>query len=75
MLTKKGRKAALVIRRHRLTEMFPVEKMGFAWDEVHDVAEQIEYVQAPSFLTEWMSLWISPNLTHTVHLFQIRKAL
>lgn len=61
-LTKAGKKAAaLVIRRHRLTEMFLVEKMGFAWDEVHDVAEQIEHVQAPSFFDRMDELMDFPK--------------
>jgi len=36
--------AALVLRRHRLIELFLVQVMGFAWDEVHDEAEQLEHV-------------------------------
>jgi len=44
-LTRAGRKAAaLIIRKHRLTEMFLVERMGFGWEEVHAIAEQIEHV-------------------------------
>ena len=38
-LTIKGRKAAaLIIRKHRLTEMYLVERMGFGWEEVHEIA-------------------------------------
>lgn len=49
-LTEKGRKAAaLVIRKHRLTEMYLVEKMGFGWEEVHEIAEQIEHIDSPAF--------------------------
>jgi DtxR family transcriptional regulator, Mn-dependent transcriptional regulator len=49
-LTDKGKKeAAIVIRKHRLTEMFLVEKMGFGWEEVHDIAEQVEHVQSSAF--------------------------
>lgn len=49
-LTPKGQKeAALIIRKHRLTEMFLVKKMGFGWEEVHEVAEQIEHIHAPKF--------------------------
>ena len=52
-LTEKGiKEAALIIRKHRLTEMFLVEKMGFRWDEVHDIAEQIEHVKAPEFFAK-----------------------
>lgn len=49
-LTEAGRKAAgIVIRKHRLTEMFLVEKMGFGWEQVHDIAEQIEHIHSPAF--------------------------
>src|SRR5919108_6349184 len=44
-LTEKGEAAALeMIRHHRLVEMFLVEKLGYAWDEVHDEAERLEHV-------------------------------
>jgi DtxR family transcriptional regulator, Mn-dependent transcriptional regulator len=50
ILTNEGQKAAaLIIRKHRLTEMFLVKKMGFGWEEVHEVAEQIEHIHAPKF--------------------------
>jgi DtxR family Mn-dependent transcriptional regulator len=49
-LTDKGRtEAALIIRKHRLTEMFLVEKMGFGWESVHEIAEQVEHIQVPEF--------------------------
>src|SRR5919198_1279882 len=44
-LTERGEAAALeMIRHHRLVEMFLVEKLGYAWDEVHDEAERLEHV-------------------------------
>jgi DtxR family Mn-dependent transcriptional regulator len=44
-LTAAGQKlAALVLRRHRLIELFLVQVMGYSWDEVHDEAEQLEHV-------------------------------
>lgn len=44
-LTKRGHnKALLVIRSHRLWEVFLVEKLGFSWDQVHDLAERLEHV-------------------------------
>lgn len=44
-LTKAGeRLAALVLRRHRLVELFLVRVMGYSWDEVHEEAEQLEHV-------------------------------
>ncbi|MBL7713555.1 MAG: metal-dependent transcriptional regulator [Chitinophagaceae bacterium] len=56
-LTEKGRKeAALVIRKHRLTEMFLVEKMGFGWEEVHAIAEQIEHIHSTAFFEKMDAL-------------------
>ena len=50
-LTPDGNKAALgVIRRHRLWEFFLSEKLGFSWDEVHDVAEELEHVRHPKLI-------------------------
>ena len=47
-LTPTGRTAALkVIRKHRLWEVFLVDKLHFKWDEVHDIAEQLEHVNSP----------------------------
>jgi DtxR family transcriptional regulator, Mn-dependent transcriptional regulator len=52
-LTEKGKKeAGLIIRKHRLTEMFLVQKMGFGWEEVHAIAEQLEHIQSPSFFAK-----------------------
>lgn len=52
-LTEKGKtEALLIIRKHRLTEMFLVEKMGFGWEEVHEVAEQIEHIHSPKFFAK-----------------------
>jgi DtxR family Mn-dependent transcriptional regulator len=52
-LTDKGISTALlIIRKHRLTEMFLVEKMGFGWEEVHQVAEQIEHIHSPKFFAK-----------------------
>jgi DtxR family Mn-dependent transcriptional regulator len=43
-LTAAGeRLAGLVLRRHRLVELFLVQVMGMSWDEVHDEAEQLEH--------------------------------
>lgn len=44
-LTAEGRKMALqIVRRHRLWEVFLVEKLSFSWDEVHEIAEELEHV-------------------------------
>ncbi len=47
-LSELGIKMALhIIRRHRLWEVFLVEKLRFTWDEVHEVAEELEHVNSP----------------------------
>ncbi|MGA9211382.1 metal-dependent transcriptional regulator [Kaistella sp.] len=46
-ITEEGNKqAALIVRKHRLTEMFLVEKMNFGWENVHEIAEQLEHVHS-----------------------------
>jgi DtxR family Mn-dependent transcriptional regulator len=46
-LSPKGEKIAIhIIRKHRLWETFLVNKLNFGWDEVHDVAEQLEHIQS-----------------------------
>ena len=46
-LNTKGEKVALhVVRRHRLWETFLVEKLNFSWDEVHEIAEQLEHINS-----------------------------
>ena len=50
-LTDKGRASALmIIRKHRLWEVFLLEKLGFSWDEVHDVAEQLEHIKSTKLI-------------------------
>ena len=50
MLTQSGKRAAgLIIRKHRLVEMFLVQHLGFGWDEVHEIAEQIEHIKSQRF--------------------------
>ena len=52
-LTEAGNKAALqVIRKHRLWESFLVKHLHFNWDEVHQVAEQLEHVQSDKLTNE-----------------------
>lgn len=50
-LTDTGNRLAThLIRKHRLWEVFLVEKLQFSWDEVHDMAEQLEHIQAPELV-------------------------
>ena len=50
-LTARGEKLALsIIRRQRLWEVFLTQKLKFGWDEVHDIAEQLEHVQSEELI-------------------------
>jgi len=65
-LTNKGRlTAASVIRKHRLWEVFLVDKLKFSWDEVHDVAEQLEHVKSEKLINELEAFLEFP--THDPH--------
>ena len=49
--TIKGKKRALkIVRKHRLWEVFLVEKLNFNWDEVHDIAEQLEHIESDQLI-------------------------
>ena len=62
-LTEKGKKeAAIIIRKHRLTEMFLVQQMGFGWEQVHPIAEQVEHIQSPEFFEKMDELLGYPKL-------------
>jgi DtxR family transcriptional regulator, Mn-dependent transcriptional regulator len=50
-ITERGRREALkIVRKHRLWEVFLVQKLGFLWDEVHDIADQLEHVSSPPLI-------------------------
>lgn len=55
-------KASLIVRKHRLTEMFLVDKMGFGWEQVHEIAEQIEHIQSSIFFDKMDELLNFPKL-------------
>ncbi|GAA4295278.1 metal-dependent transcriptional regulator [Aestuariibaculum suncheonense] len=65
-LTPQGKKiAADVVRKHRLWEAFLVEKLNFTWDEVHDIAEQLEHIKSEKLINELDKLLDYP--THDPH--------
>lgn len=50
-LTEVGEKVAInVIRKHRLWEVFLVKKLGFGWDEVHEIAEELEHITSDTLV-------------------------
>jgi DtxR family Mn-dependent transcriptional regulator len=57
--------AANIVRKHRLWEVFLVEKLNFSWDEVHDVAEQLEHIKSPKLIDQLDAFLEFP--THDPH--------
>ena len=52
-LTERGKLAAkMIVRKHRLWEVFLVEKLDFSWDEVHDIAEQLEHIKSEQLINK-----------------------
>ena len=50
-LTDSGKLAAInIVRKHRLWEVFLVEKLNFKWDEIHDIAEELEHINSPELV-------------------------
>ncbi|EAR13866.1 Iron dependent repressor [Polaribacter irgensii 23-P] len=65
-LTAFGKKtAANIVRKHRLWEVFLVERLNFSWDEVHEVAEQLEHIKSPKLINQLDALLGFP--THDPH--------
>jgi len=62
-LTESGKKeASLIVRKHRLTEMFLVEKMGFGWENVHEIAEQLEHIHSEIFFDKMDEILNHPKI-------------
>ncbi len=62
-LTIPGKRLAIeVVRKHRLWETFLYEKLGFSWDEVHEVAEQLEHIQSPKLIAQLEKFLDFPEL-------------
>ena len=61
-LTEKGKKKALLtIRKHRLWEVFLVEKMNYKWNEVHELAEQLEHIESTDLVDRLGSFLGNPS--------------
>ncbi len=53
LLTEKGSLLAkMIVRKHRLWEVFLVDKLNFPWDEVHDIAEQLEHIKSEKLINK-----------------------
>lgn len=62
-LTELGRiEAAQIIRKHRLAEMFLVQLMGFGWEEVHEIAEELEHIDSMEFFNRMDELLGHPTV-------------
>ncbi len=65
-LTERGRLTAMsVIRKHRLWETFLVNKLNFSWDEVHEIAEQLEHIKSEKLIDKLDDFLDNP--THDPH--------
>lgn len=61
-LTENGKKVALsVVRKHRLWEYFLVEKLGFEWDKVHDIAEELEHISSNELIERLQEFLGNPS--------------
>jgi DtxR family Mn-dependent transcriptional regulator len=62
-VTESGKKeAALIVRKHRLTEMFLVKKMNIGWENVHEIAEQLEHIHSEEFFEKMDELLNYPKI-------------
>jgi DtxR family transcriptional regulator, Mn-dependent transcriptional regulator len=61
-LTDGGKKVALsVVRKHRLWEYFLVDKLGFEWDKVHDIAEELEHISSNELIEKLQKFLGNPS--------------
>lgn len=52
-LTEKGTLTAkMIVRKHRLWEVFLVDKLNFSWDEVHEIAEELEHIKSEKLINK-----------------------
>ncbi len=52
-LFEKGLQSAkMIVRKHRLWEVFLVDKLGFSWDEVHEIAEELEHIKSEKLINK-----------------------
>lgn len=52
-LTQEGQMAAkMIVRKHRLWEVFLVKKLDFSWEEVHEIAEELEHIKSEKLINK-----------------------
>ncbi|MES2732158.1 MAG: metal-dependent transcriptional regulator [Bacteroidota bacterium] len=62
-LTEAGKKTALnIVRRHRLWEVFLVDKLGFGWHEVHTLAEELEHIKSDELIDKLEAFLGNPQV-------------
>jgi DtxR family Mn-dependent transcriptional regulator len=72
-LTKSGLQIAVqVLRKHRLWETFLVKNLKFTWDQVHEIAEQLEHIQSDELIDKMDDYLGHPNLTRMVTQYRIK---
>lgn len=63
VLTETGRMAAkMIVRKHRLWEVFLVETLDFSWDEVHEIAEELEHIKSEKLIDKLSAFLNHPTL-------------
>ena len=63
VLTDSGRMAAkMIVRKHRLWEVFLVETLDFSWDEVHEIAEELEHIKSDKLIEKLSAFLNHPKL-------------
>ena len=63
VLTDSGRMAAkMIVRKHRLWEVFLVETLDFSWDEVHEIAEELEHIKSEKLIEKLSAFLNHPTL-------------
>jgi DtxR family Mn-dependent transcriptional regulator len=74
-LTPAGEKIALgIISKHRLWEYFLVEKFNFKWDQVHDLAEEMEHISSEELIDRLDEFMGHPSTIRTATRYPIATA-
>ena len=61
-LTENGSlKAKMIVRKHRLWEVFLFDKLDFSWDEVHEIAEELEHIKSEKLINKLDDFLGNPN--------------